>query len=88
MVTFACIDDMHHVKVGEPNFLVAAMERGKEVIVSLNETILVGDYDFCQFSLISSVVLINEIPPTCEGSRYTGQVYVGIKDAVFEASFH
>ena len=86
MVTFACIDDKHLAKVGEPNFPVAAVERGKEVIVSVNETFLVGDHDFCKFSLISSVVFINEIPPTCEGSWYIGQVYVGIKDAVFEAS--
>ena len=86
MVTFACIDDKHLAKVGEPNFPVAAVERGKEVIVSLNETFLVGDHDFCKFSLIPSVVFINEIPPTCEGSWYIGQVYDGIKDAVFEAS--
>ena len=46
MVIFACIDDKHRVKVGEPNFPVAAVERGKKVIVSLNETFLVGDYDF------------------------------------------
>ena len=76
MVTFGCIDDKHRVKVGEPNFPVAAVERGKEVIVSLNETFLVGDHDFCKFSLIPDVVLINEIPPTCEGLWYTGQVYV------------
>lgn len=79
-----CIDDKHRVKVGEPNF--AGVERGREVIVSLHETFAVGDHDFCKFSVIPSVVLINEIPATIEESWYNGQVYVGIKDAVFEPS--
>ena len=86
LATFLCIDDKHRVKVGEPNFPVSAVERGKEVIVSLNETFMVGDHDFCKFSLIPSVVLVNDIPHAVEGSWYTGQVYVGLKDAVFEAS--
>ena len=86
IATFVCIDDKHRVKVGEPNFPVAAVERGKEVIVSLNETFVVGDHDFCKFSLIPSVILVNEIPPSFEGSWYAGQVYVGLKDAVFEPS--
>ena len=78
IATFVCIDDKHRVKVGEPNFPAAAVERGKEVIVSLNETFVVGDHDFCKFSLIPSVILVNEIPPSFEGSWYTGQVYVGL----------
>ncbi len=84
---FVCIDDKHRIKVGEPNYPVAAVERGREVIVSLNETFIVGDHDFCKFSLIPSVVMINEIPPSIEeGSWYRGQVYVGIKDAAFQPS--
>lgn len=31
---FACIDDKHRVKVGEPDFPVASAERGRQVIVS------------------------------------------------------
>lgn len=31
---FISIDDKHHIKVSEPGFLVAAVERGKEVNVS------------------------------------------------------
>ena len=48
---FVCIDDKHKISVGEPNYPVAAVERGKEVIVSLNETFLVADHDFSKFSL-------------------------------------
>ena len=32
-----CLDDKHRLKVGEPNFPVAAAERGRRVIVSLQE---------------------------------------------------
>ena len=31
--TMACLDDKHKVKIGEPNFPVAAVERGKRVFV-------------------------------------------------------
>ena len=51
---FACIDDKHRIKVGEPGFPVAAAERGRQVIVSAQNTFTVGDHDFCKFSFIPS----------------------------------
>ena len=83
---FACIDDKHRIKVGEPGFPVAAAERGRQVIVSNHDTFAVGDHDFCKFSLIPSVILLVDIPESIEGSWYAGDVFVGIKDAVFEPS--
>ena len=83
---FVCIDDKHRIKVGEPSFPVAAVERGKEVIVSLHETLTVGDHDFCKFSLIPGVVLIVDIPHDMEGSWYRGDVIIGLKEAAFEPS--
>lgn len=83
---FICLDDKHRVKVGEPGFPVAAAERLRRVIVSLDKEFSVGDHDFTKFSLIPSVSLINEIPSSIEGSRYSGEVHVGLKDAVFEPS--
>lgn len=59
---FICIDDKHKIKVGEPGLPVAAAERGKEVIVSLNETFVVADHDFTRFSLTPSVILHVDIP--------------------------
>ena len=56
--TFASLDDKHHCKVGEPNYPVAAVERGKSVLVSLNRSFSVSDHDFTRFSLIPSVALI------------------------------
>ena len=43
---FACLDDKHWVSVGEPGFPVAAVERGKLVIVSRNEQFVVADHTF------------------------------------------
>ena len=80
---FACIDDKHFIKVGEPGFPIAAAERGREVIVSSNEVFVVGDHDFTKFRIIPSVVLLVDIPETIEGSFYSGQVFVGLKDGIF-----
>ena len=83
---FICIDNKHRVKMGEPGYQVASAERGQEVVVSLNETFVVGDHDFTQFSIIPSVVFHLNIPDTFEKSWYTGKVLVGLKDAVFQVS--
>ena len=86
MCHFICIDDKHRVKVGEPGFPISAVERGREVIVSLNDTFAVGNHDFTKFSIIPSVALLINIPETMEGSWYTGQVFVTIKDSFYEPS--
>ena len=54
--------------------------------MSEKETLAVGDHDFTKFSIIPSVALEVEIPDKFEGSWYTGQVFVGVKDAVFQSS--
>ena len=44
---------MTNIKLrNEPGFPVAAAERGRQVIVSENEIIAVGDHDFTKFSLV------------------------------------
>ena len=65
---------------------MAAAERGRQVIVSQTKTFAVGDHDFARFSLIPSVILQVEIPESFKGSWYSGQVFVSLKDAVFESS--
>ena len=55
--TFVCIGDKHRIKIGEPGYPVAAAERGRQVIVSEQETFAVGDHDFTKFSITPSVVL-------------------------------
>lgn len=84
--TFASLDDKHHCKVGEPNHPVAAVERGKSVLVSLKKSFFVSDHDFTRFSLIPSVVLVVDIPNSPDESFLRGQVLVGLKDLALEPS--
>lgn len=37
------LDDKHRCKIGEPGYPVAAIERGKQVVVTTNETFAVAD---------------------------------------------
>ena len=84
--TLVFLDDKHRCKVGEPGHPVAAVERGKQVLVSLHKKMAVADHDFTKASVIPSVAMICNIPPDITGSFYSGQVHVGIKDAIFESS--
>jgi hypothetical protein len=83
---FSCVDNKHRVKVGEPGFPVAAAERGRRVLVSLNSSFQVGDHDLTQHSIVPSVCFLVDIPETVESSWYTGQVVVGLKEGAFEPS--
>ena len=83
--SFACIDDKHKVKIGEPNFPVASAERGHQVLV-VSQSHLAGDHDFTKFSITPSVVLLTEIPTELSGSWYDGQVLVLFKEGAFEPS--
>ena len=66
VTTFVCQDDKHTVKVGEPGFLVSAVERGcREVIVGLDQMMVVGDHDFTKFSLSPSVSFLCEYTRRC-----------------------
>jgi len=80
------LDDKHRCKIGEPGHPVAAIERGKQVVVTTNETFAVSDHDFTKCSLIPSVTMLCNIPDNMEGSFYRGQVNIGLKDAAFQAS--
>ena len=81
-----CLDDKHRIECGEPGFPVAAAERGRRVIVSLDEEFQVGDHDFTRFSIIPSVMFRIDIPDDIEGSWYSGQVCITFKEGVFQPS--
>ena len=81
-----CLDDKHRLKVGEPGFPVAAAERGRRVIVSLQEEFEVGDHDFTRFGIVPSVIFNIDIPTSIEGSWYEGQVCVILKESAFQPS--
>jgi hypothetical protein len=80
------LDDKHRCKIGEPGFPVAAVERGRRVIVSQNNSFKVADHDFTKCGIIPSVTMICDIPCTVEESFYRGQVFIGMKDPVFQPS--
>ena len=58
LVTLVSMDDKHKIKVGEPSYSLAAAERGKQVIVGMNQVMAVGDHDFSKCTLVPSVNLI------------------------------
>ena len=82
----ACLDDKHKIKVGEPGFPVAAVEWGKRILVKVGASFEVGDHDFTKFSLVPSVILVNDIPTEITGSWYSGQVFFALKEGAFEPS--
>ena len=85
-VDFICMDDKHTCKVGEPGYPVAAVERGRQVIVAKDKIMAVGDHDFTRISLTPSVTFSVDVPEDTEGSFYRGKVFVGLKGNCFEAS--
>ena len=84
--TMVCLDGKHNIKTGEPDFPVAAIDRGKEVLVGINLKFTVGDHDFTKAKFTPSVALVCDIPQDISESFFKGKVYVTIKDTVFQAS--
>ena len=84
--SLVCMDDKHTMKIGEPNFPIAAIERGKRVLVAKGAKLAVGDHDFAKLSMIPSVILSVDIPDVGEDSWYRGQAHVGLKEHCFEPS--
>lgn len=85
-LVFVSMDDKHTVKVGEPNCPVAAVERGKQVLVAIGKKFVVADHDFTRLSLTPSVNLFIQIPDHIDESFYTGQVCVSFKENTFQPS--
>ncbi|CAB5394997.1 unnamed protein product [Rhizophagus irregularis] len=79
------LDDKHHCKVGEPGFPVAAVERGKSVVVGKDITFAVADHDFTKTGIIPSVVIC-DIPESINGNFYRGKVHIGLKNPIFQPS--
>ena len=86
IATLVSMDDKHKIKVGEPNYPLAAAERGRRVIVGANQIMAVGDHDFSKSTITPSVNLVIDIPDNIEGSFYRGDTYVGMKDSILQPS--
>ncbi|XP_078597452.1 uncharacterized protein LOC144873716 [Branchiostoma floridae x Branchiostoma japonicum] len=83
---FVCLDDKHSIKVGEPGYPVAAVDRGKSVLVAKDTVFVVADHDFTKVKLVPSVTLVCDIPESACESFYRGKVFVCLKDATFQPS--
>lgn len=59
--------------MGEPDYPVAAVERGRRVPVRSDEVFAVVDHDFTKFSLIPSVIFVIDIPEDISDSLYHGK---------------
>ena len=84
--SLVCLDDKHMLKVGEPDFPVAAVDRGKRVLVAKDTALSVGDHDFTKVKIVPSVALVVEVPEAVSDSFYNGQVVVTLKEAAFQPS--
>ena len=63
----ACLDDKHHCIIGEPGVPVTTVERGEQVIVTMmGKKHSVADHDFTKCGMITSVVLLHDLPSTFE----------------------
>lgn len=61
-VAFFSADAKCKVSIGEPDYPIAAVSRGRQVIVAANESFKVADHDFTKLSMIPDAYLIHEIP--------------------------
>ncbi len=50
------MDDKHTIKVGEPGYPVAGVERGRQLLVTAAKKMVVADHDFTKFSMTPSVL--------------------------------
>lgn len=65
---------------------MAAVDRGKQVLVGIDTSFQVGDHDFTKAKLTLSVALVCDVPNSISESFYRGKVVVTLKDAVFQPS--
>ena len=72
--------------MGERGTPLAAVERGRQGLVSMGQTFQVAAHDFSKMTLTPSVNFDLEVPATVEGSFYEGKVHVALKDSVFTPS--
>ncbi|CAG8442561.1 3552_t:CDS:1 [Scutellospora calospora] len=86
ITTLVFLDDKHRCKIGEPGHPIAAVERGKRVIVGKDTTFAVSDHDFAKAGMVPSVTMFCDIPETIDGDFYRGKVCIGLKDPIFQPS--
>ena len=85
---FACLDDKHKVKFGDPGFPLVAAEQGRQALIYPSSNLQAGDHDFSVFSLALSVTVIISISKEFSSLWYTGQVNVLLKTPFLSLHHH
>ena len=80
------MDDRAKIPVGEPGTPEAATSHQRRALSSSNIDLEASDHNYHSVNLTPSVILNCEIPDSPNSSFYTGQIFIGIKDSVFEGS--
>ena len=80
------MDNKAKIPVGEPGTPEPATSHMRKAVTTKNVTLEASDHNYHVTNLTPSVDLICDIPDTPFGSFYSGQVYVGLKDSIFEGS--
>jgi len=60
ITNFVFLDDKHRCKVGELGFPVAAVERGKKVVVNKDTTFAVADHDYTKILHLQLLITITQ----------------------------
>ena len=84
--TIFCEDGKSGINSGEPGNPLSTLFRGRKVMVMKDQEPIASDHDWHRFKATPSVVLHCDIPSSVEKSFYSGQIYVTVKDAIFEKS--
>ena len=80
------MDDKAKIPVGDPGVLEASTSHMRKAVTTKKVTLESSDHNYHSVNLTHSVTLLCDLPEKATGSFFTGQVYVGIKDFVFEPS--
>ena len=80
--------DKRFTSVGEPGLPLASLGRGRHVMVTgpaeSRPTVL--NRNFCRLHVTPRVALVPAIPEVSMESFYQGQVYMAVKDSIFQSS--
>ena len=80
------MDNKAKIPVGEPGTPKAATSHQCRALSRSNIDLDACDHNYHSVNLTPSVILNCQIPDSPNSSFYTGQIFVGIKDSVFEGS--
>ena len=78
--------DKAKIPVSEPGTPEAATSHQRRVLSRSNMDLEASDHSYHFVNLTLSVILNCQIPDSPNSSFYTDQIFVGIKDSVFEGS--